>query len=197
MSFNIEEFKSRGMPGGGARPSQFLVTINPPTTIGINNAEKISFVCRATSIPPAIVGSVHVSYFGRQVKYSGDREFPDWTVTVMNDSDFFVRKVLERWSTSMNTLVSNVMRPEVWPVGYKTTAEVTQFRQDGAPISTYFMEGLFPTQIDPIALDWEAMNQIENFDVTFAYDYWLAKQGENLARPSSEGTEFEEIPIIS
>lgn len=197
MPFNIEEFKSRGLPGGGARPSQFLVTISPPTGIEINNAEKISFVCSAAEIPPAIVSPVHVSYFGRQVKYAGDREFPDWSVTIMNDSDYYVRRVMERWSTAMNTLVSNVMRPEVWPVGYKTTAQVTQYRQDGEAIATYMMEGLFPNQVDPIALNWEATNQIEYFNVTFSYDYWIAKQGDNLARQSTEGTEDEDIPIIA
>lgn len=195
MSFNIEEFKSRGLPGGGARPTQFMVEMYPPPALGVNNAERIKFVCTAAQIPPAIVSPVQVAYFGRIVKFAGDRDFPDWTVTVMNDSDFYVRKVMERWSTSINTLVSNVMRPELWPTGYKTSAEVTQFRNDGEPISTYIFEGLWPNQVDAIPLDWEAMNQIERFDVTFSFDYWLPKQGNSLARTSTEGTENEEINL--
>lgn len=195
MAFNIEEFKSRGLPGGGARPTQFLVEMFPPPALGINGAEKIKFVCRAASIPPAIIMPIEVGYFGRPVKYAGDRQFPDWNVTVLNDTDFFVRKVMERWSTSMNTLISNVMKPEVFPTGYKTNAEVTQFRSDGEVIATYIFEGLFPTQVDAIPLDWEAMNQIETFDITFSYDYWLVKSGLNLSRGSTEGTAAEEIAI--
>lgn len=195
MAFNIEEFKSRGLPGDGARPSQFVVDIYPPPVLGINNTEKIKFTCRAATIPPAILGVVPVAYFGRPVKFKGDREFPDWTVTVINDSDYYVRKVMERWNTSINTLVSNVMRPELWPTGYKSSAEVTHYRSDGQVIATYIMEGLWPNTVDAIPLDWEAMNQIEMFDVTFSYDYWLAKPGDNLARTSTEGTEEEEIII--
>lgn len=193
MAFNIEEFKSRGLPLGGARPSQFMVEVYPPAALGIPNAEKIKFVCSAAQIPPAIVAPVQVAYFGRIVKFRGDREFPDWTVTVQNDADFYVRKIFEKWNTSMNTLVSNIQRPEIFATDYKATAEVTQMRSDGEVIATYIMEGLWPNQVDAIPLNWEAMNQIEMFDVTFSYDYWLPKLGDSLARTSTEGTENEEI----
>lgn len=195
MSFNIEEFKRRGVPGGGARPTQFVVQLNPPPVLGLNNVDNFRFVCKAAQIPPAIVQPINVMYFGRAIKLSGDREFPDWNVVVYNDADYFVRKTLESWSAAINTLVSNVMIPGVWPTGYKATAEVTQLRGDGEAIATYMMEGLWPNTVSPIGLDWEQANRIEEFEVTFSYDYWLAKSGDSLFRSSNEGTADEEITI--
>lgn len=196
MPFNIEEFKAKGLPGNGARPNQFFVDVSPPPVLGINQ-DIFRFVCTAASIPPEIIGSVEVGYFGRKVKYNGDREFPDWTVTVNNDANFAVRKMMEAWSQAMNYHVSNVMDGSLWPTEYKRTAIVTQMRQDGATIATYEMIGLFPTTIDPIPLSWEDMNSIERFDITFAYDYWIQRVGDNLAASSADGTSESVIPPIN
>ena len=35
------------------------------------------------------------------------------------------------------------------------------------------MLGAWPSRISQIDLDWEAQNQVEVFQVVFAYDYWL------------------------
>lgn len=192
--FNIEEFKAKGLPLGGARPSQFFVDMNPPPLLGFNT-DTFRFTCKAASIPPSIVSPVEVSYFGRRVKYSGDREFPDWTVTVLNDADFAIRKMMTAWSDSMNYHIDNVMESGVWPTGYKQSATITQMRQDGEPIMTYSFYGLFPTQIDPIPVDWENINQVEMFEVTFSYDYWIAREGNNLAESSADGTAFAAPPL--
>lgn len=195
IAFNIEEFKSRGLPLGGARPSQFLVEITPPPNLRISNSEKIKFVCSAAQIPPAIVAPVQVAYFGRLVKFKGDREFPDWTVTIQNDADYYVRRSFELWNTEMNTLVSNIQTSGMWATEYKAEATVHQLRADGETIASYVMSGLWPNQIDAIPLNWEAMNQIEMFDVTFSYDYWIPKLGDDQSRTSSEGTENERIVL--
>lgn len=185
--FDIEEFKSRGLALGGARPNQFYVDVVPPASLNYNT-DTFRFVCRAATIPPEIVQSADVPYFGRTIRYAGDREFPDWTVTVMNDADFAVRKMLQRWSQAMNYHISNVMDSQMWPTTYKQAASVTQMRQDGATIGSYTFYGLFPLQVDPIPLDWEIKNQIENFEVTFAYDYWIYRDGESLTETSVDGT---------
>ena len=194
--FNIEEFKSKGLALGGARPSQFFVDVSPPPILGFTQ-DVFRFVCTAASIPPEMMAPVEVAYFGRRVKYIGDREFPDWTVSVINDANFLVRRMLEAWSQAMNYHVSNVMDGSIWPVDYKQTAIVTQMRQDGETIASYEMVGLFPTQVDPIPLSWEDVNNIERFEVTFSYDYWVQRQGDNLAASSADGTSETVIPPVN
>lgn len=166
MAFNINQFKSE-LAGGGARPTLFQCQITNP----INSAAdiKIPFMIRSAGIPESTVGQYSVSYFGRQVKYAGDRTFADWTVTVINDEDFAIRNAMEEWMNFINSHDSN---SRGLPQQYKSTGQVTQFSKDGSPLRTYVFEGMFPISVDGIQLDWSQTDSIEEFGVTFQYDLW-------------------------
>src|SRR5256885_13875012 len=98
MAFNVQDFKSRGLQFHGARLTLFEVEINNPPagTSSAGVVEKIKLLCRATQLPPAIVEAVPVGYMGREIKVSGDRTFPDWNVSIINDEDFAIRDMLEQ-----------------------------------------------------------------------------------------------------
>lgn len=175
--FNISTFKTRGLRFGGARPALFEVYLSIPGGVQATagSDDKFRFTCRAAQIPASTVGSVDIGYFGRKIKVSGDRTFADWTVTVMNDEDFLVRSMFEKWSNSLNRLVSNV-RDGAYAFNensYKATMNVIQYSKDGTPIRAYDIIGAFPTTVEAIDLNWDTTNQIETFNVTFSYDYWL------------------------
>ena len=171
MAFSINEFKSQ-LVGGGARGALFQVQITNPI-LGVADF-KIPFVVRASSIPESQTGVINVPYFGRFIKYGGDRQFAAWTVTVINDEDFAVRNAMESWSNAINSHITNFRSS---PFDYKAQAQVTQFGKDGTALREYTFEGLFPTAITPIGLDWSAQDQIEEFDVTFEYDLWRISGG--------------------
>jgi len=175
MPFNINSFKYNGLVYGGARPSLFNVQLSIPQGIGIDNisAQKFEFVCRTAELPASTVGSFDVPYFGRKIKLAGDRSFADWQVNVMNDEDFAVRAMFEKWSNAINRLVSNVRDPVVNFENYKTDLTVIQYSKDGGIIRSYDIIGAFPTEIGAIALDWDSQNTMETFPVTFSYDYWI------------------------
>jgi len=179
FGFNINDFKSRGLSLGGARPSLFEVSISTPFSAAAGALEKFTFTCRASEVPAATIGSVDVPYFGRKIKLAGDREFADWTVTVMNDEDYLVRNMFEDWSNRMNSLVGNLKIDGALNNSYKTTAFVSQFSKDGTGIRSYEFVGIFPTTVSNMALDWDNTNAIQTFDVTFSYDYWVPYNGEN------------------
>ena len=123
------------------------------------------------------LGEVQVPYFGRFIKLEGNRTYPDWEVTIMNDEDFVLRRMFEIWSNQMNLAVSNVMDPVVFPLGYKQDAHVTQYGKTGDTLAVYQFKGLWPKVISPIGLDWGQQNAIEEFQVVFAYDYWIPGPG--------------------
>ncbi|CAB4162856.1 tail tube protein [uncultured Caudovirales phage] len=175
MPFNISSFKSNGLVYGGARPSLFEVYLSVPQGIGIDSVsvDKFRFVCRTAEIPESTVGSIPIPYFGRVHKVAGERTFNDWGVTVMNDEDFSVRSLFETWSNAINRLVSNVRDPNISNETYKTDLEVIQYAKDGSKIRSYQIVGAFPTSIGAINLGWDSTNQIEEFAVTFSYDYWV------------------------
>jgi len=174
MAFNIEQFTKQGLKYGGARPSLFQVVVTTPTGVALQSAGilKFPFVCRAAELPESTIGNIEIPYFGRKIKVAGERSFADWTVTVMNDEDFAVRSMFEAWHNSINTIVSNLRLAS--PIEeYKTVVDVTQFAKDGEVIRSYQLVGAFPTSISGITLGWDSANAIEEFTVTFAYDYWI------------------------
>ena len=177
MAFNINDIRSRLNP---ARPTLFTVYLELPQIVGAEAAGgslttgRFSFNCRATSIPPAIIGQIEVPYFGRMMKVPGDRVFENWSVQVYNDENYQVRNAFEAWSGAMNTLAGNKAINTGAPSIFKAAdATIQHFGKNGDVIKQYRMIGLFPTNVGEMELSWEAQNQIQLFNVTFAYDYWV------------------------
>ena len=55
---------------------------------------------------------------------------------------------------------------------YQADAWVNQFAKTGQIIKQYKMVGCFPTDVAAIDLDWGSGDQIEEFAVTFDYQWW-------------------------
>lgn len=179
MPFNVSVFRS-SLINDGARPSLFEVIIPFPTGIfgavgaGINTVTAdLSFKCRAASLPGDSVSSISIPYFGREIKVAGTRTFPTWSITVINDETFNIRNNLEVWMSAMNQHVSNLRAPTFNPpLAYQSDATVIQYGKSGQPIKTYKLVGCFPTDITPIDLDWASGDQIEEFGVSWEYQWW-------------------------
>lgn len=170
MAFNVNNFRS-AMSGGGARPTQFEVIIDMPFA-DTSAASKLTFTCKAAQLPESTVGEIALPYFGRDIKVAGDRTFGDWTITVINDEDFLVRDAMERWNQSINSHVAN-LNESGGPLAYKARdARVIQYSKTGQVIREYRMENCFPKTIAAIDLSWETKDTVEEFQVTFAYDFW-------------------------
>ena len=175
MAFNINEIKSQ-LTFGGAKASLFQVQITNPVN-GIADL-KVPFMVQAAAIPEATLGMIEVPYFGRKVKIAGDRTFAEWTVTIINDEDFLVRNAMENWMASINSHQGNVRQLEnSSPNQYKAQGQITQFSKAGVPLREYTFNGLFPTSVAAITMDWNTTDDIERFDVTFQYDFWEVSGG--------------------
>ena len=165
MAFNINDMRSQ-LQFGGARQALFQVEIRNPAN---GTADlKVPFMVTAAALPSSDLGIIQVPYFGRTMKLPGDRTFPDWTVTVVNDEDFLIRNAMEEWSNRINARERNIRDIR----NLKSIGLVTQFAKNGSKIRTYEFNGIFPSNISAIDLDWGQQDQIESFQVTFQYDYW-------------------------
>lgn len=174
MAFNVAEFRSQ-MTGDGARPNLFSVSLTFPQYIqgGTDAGRKVTFMGKATQLPGSTISTVPVFYFGREMKFVGNRSFADWSLTVINDEDFVIRNSIERWMNALNSHESNVRGANSKaPSDYSVDAEITQYGKQGDTLKKYKFVGLFPIDLAPIALDWATNDTIEEFDVTFAYQYW-------------------------
>jgi hypothetical protein len=164
----IDDFKSK-LRGGGARPNLFKATINFPAYAG-GDVELTSFLCKAAQLPQSTTNVLTVPFRGRELKIAGDRTFEDWTITVLNDTDFAVRDSFERWLNGINSHSANTGL--VNPTDYQADLIVEQLDRDESVLKKYIFRGAFPTAVGQIGLDYEASGQIETFDVTFAVQYW-------------------------
>lgn len=158
---SIDNFKSAFQ--NLARPNLFKVR-------GFGLGRNLEFLAKASSIPASTLGSIEVPYMGRKIKIAGDREYAEWTMTIYNDQDFDLRNQLEDWQAIINEPVSNVGVNEV--EAYKREGEVIQFGRNEDVIARYTIIGAFPTEIGEIELDWEQNDTVEEFSVTFMYDYF-------------------------
>lgn len=173
MAFNISEFRAQ-MVGDGARANLFEVTMPFPSFAGATDAgKKFTFMCKSASLPGSTIGTVPLQYFGRELKFAGNRTFADWSVNVINDEDFAIRNSFERWMSGMNSHNLNVRNPIVTnPSTYTVDALVKQYSKNGDVLKNYRFVGLFPTDISPIEVDWGSNDSIEEFSVSFAYQWW-------------------------
>jgi len=181
MAFSVNEFRSQ-MTGDGARPNLFEVSMNFPNFSNPGNAQqKLTFMCKTAQLPGSTVNTVPVQYFGRELKFAGNRVFQDWTISVINDEDFVVRNAFERWMNGMNSHNLNIRNPAAAsPAGYTTDATVTQYGKSGNTLKQYKFIGVFPTDLSPIDVDWGSNDTIEEFTVTLSYQWWTSEQ-DNVA----------------
>jgi len=175
MAFNINEFRSQ-MQGDGARPNLFEVTLPFPAFSLPGNAQsKMSFMCKTAQLPGSTVNAVPVQYFGRELKFAGNRTFQDWSITIINDEDFVIRNAFERWMNGINSHNLNVRNPAAaTSLGYSVDGEVRQYGKAGNTIKKYKFVGLFPTDISTIDVDWGSNDTIEEFTVNLTYQWWEA-----------------------
>ena len=185
---SITDFRDR-LIGGGARPNMFEVNIDLPDQLSKdkNRDENMRFLIKAAEIPAANIGNIPVPFRGRVLPVAGDRTFEPWTVTIINDASFDLRRVFEEWSNLINDLEFDV--GDINPFDYQKSAQVFQLSRQsqgsGAKsggnqgntiqtLRTYNFEGIYPNVVSAIPLDYGATDQIEEFQVTFNYLYWTA-----------------------
>jgi len=166
----INDFKAK-RAGGGARGNQFKVTMPFPGYAQVGGEiEELAFLCKASQLPAMTLPSFTVPFRGRQIKVAGDRTYADWTVTVINDTNFKLRNAFERWSNGINNATDGEGLTN--PADYQVDAFIDQLDRNGTPIKQYTLRGVFPTEIALVDLAYDQNDAITDTVVTLAYQYF-------------------------
>jgi hypothetical protein len=175
---NIDSFKAN-LLGGGARANQFFVQLSFPNyvTAGALLSAKGQFVCKGAQLPASTIDNTPVNFRGRQVNLAGERTFAPWTVTILNDNDFALRNAFESWMNGINDVANNTGR--LAPTTYQSDLNVFQLDRNGTPVKNYKFIDAYPTEVSAIELNFDTNNQIEEFTVTFQYNYWTSDTSTN------------------
>ena len=177
----ISQFKSR-LAGGGARPNLFEVELTlDGEGLGFSlpgyDATQMAFLCKAANLPAQNIASIDVPFRGRIFKVAGDRTIDTWTITIINDEDFRLRRAMEFWTEQIAALDTNLGATS--PNAYMAAAKVYQLGRGSTPNSTnnsgsanavlaeYEFVDIFPTEVSAIDLSYDSSDTIEEFTVTF------------------------------
>jgi len=172
----ISNFKS-ALIGGGARPNLFEVEL---TTLpaGIEwPADNFRYMCKASQLPASVIANIDIPFRGRIFKVAGDRTIEPWSITIINDEDFRIRKAMEEWVDLIAKLENNLGATD--PSAYMVNAKVFQLGRGSTPSSKnnagdrnavlreYEFIDIFPTNVSSIDLSYDSSDTIEEFVVDF------------------------------
>ena len=177
--FNVSKLKG-ALAKGGARPSLFEFTVTGlPTGVALGS---IKYFCQVSALPPLTVTPIEKMYFGRTVKIPGDIVFGDLTTTIYQTEDGDERFNLESWMDKINGHVSNKSSLETSTANfmgkYSGTGTLFQYAKDGeTTLSEVEFVDMWPQTVSEIALSYDTASDIEQFDVTWAYNHYEVQIG--------------------
>ena len=181
--FNVSKLKG-ALAKGGARPSLFEFTVTGlPTGVALGS---IKYFCQVSALPPLTVTPIEKMYFGRTVKIPGDIVFGDLTTTIYQTEDGKERFNLELWMDKINGHVSNKSSLETSTANfmgkYSATGTLKQYPKSGlttaiGTLSTVEFIDMWPQSVTEIALSYDTAGDLEQFDVTWSYNYYTVKVG--------------------
>ena len=187
----ISQFKS-ALKGGGARPNLFEVELTTfPTGISWD-ADIFKYLCKAAALPASNVAAIDVPFRGRTFKVAGDRTIDTWTVTIINDEDFKLRRAFESWSELIAKLDNNLGATQ--PAAYMSNATVYQLGRgstassttnagtDSSILAAYKFIDIFPTTVSNIDLSYDSGDTIEEFTVEFQVQSYEIISGTTAAK---------------
>jgi hypothetical protein len=194
----IADFKSK-LIGGGARPNLFEVELTTlPASVQGWDADTFKFMCKAANMPAQNIASIDVPFRGRTFKVAGDRTIDPWTITIINDEDFRLRRAFEEWSEQIAKLDNNVGATD--PGAYMVSAKVYQLGRgssasskdnagtSNAVLAEYQFVDIFPTNVSQIDLSYDSTDTIEEFTVEFqVQSFNILEPKVGVASPSPNG----------
>jgi len=172
----ISQFKSQ-LIGGGARPNLFEVELTTLPAGIAWPADNFRYMCKAAQLPASVIANIDIPFRGRIFKVAGDRTIEPWSITIINDEDFRIRKAMEEWVDLIAKLENNLGATD--PSAYMVNAKVFQLGRGSAPSSQtnagdrnsvlreYEFIDIFPTSVSSIDLSYDSSDTIEEFVVDF------------------------------
>ena len=173
----ISQFKSQ-LIGGGARPNLFEVELTTLPAGIAWPADNFRYMCKAAQLPASVIANIDIPFRGRIFKVAGDRTIEPWSITIINDEDFRIRKAMEEWVDLIAKLENNLGATD--PSAYMVNAKVFQLGRGSTPSSKnnagdrnavlreYEFIDIFPTNVSSIDLYYDSSDTIEEFTVDFA-----------------------------
>lgn len=169
---SLEQFKQKVKDI--ARPTRFRVEVFPPQIVKYADMDlsDLTFFAKNASIPERSLGEHEIKKYGMTYKVAGDMVFNDLNVTFYNDYDWNCRTFFEYWIDTISRATSNE-RAEPSQYLFDSRLRVSQLGRNNDVLATYEFHDIYPKTVGEIELTAEGLDQLEDFQVTFGYTYWV------------------------
>ena len=175
---------------GGVRPNLFAVShpwnvpnVTAPAVDGADEKSIVTYMCKSAALPATNVGTVELPFRGRVVKVPGDRTYETWTATFYNDDAFKMRAAYEKWISLTNGVDVNLAESDIASTFKRITiSQLDKFGKadDLTVIRSYDLVGAWPVSVSQISVAYDNNDSYEEFDVEFAYQYHVTKDGDGV-----------------
>jgi len=184
-SMAISEFKNNF--DGGTRPNRFVVSGD----LGSRGSLPNNFMVKAASMPAQTLGIIPLPFRGRIAKVPGDRAYAEWTITVLDETTYNMRRIFEAWHEEFNWHKENVVANKdiLSGVGAEFTRwTVTQIDMFGTELRHIQLHNCWPVEVGAIDLSYDTADTLTEYSVTLAYDYITLGDGSGVAAGNRQAT---------
>jgi hypothetical protein len=174
MTIHINDFKTAF--GGGTRQNRFVVTGNFPygEVQGGGPSSVSKFHIRATQMPALSTLTMEYNYFGRKGYYPGEKQYPAWSVAVIDDTPelYDMWKKFSYWHNQINQHSNNISdsfknyKADSW-----TVQQLNLNGEIDPSLKTFEMFGVWPRAIMDVNLNMATPNTLNQFTVVLVFDY--------------------------
>ena len=161
---------------GLAPINRFVAKITFPKKISGNDAEKLSYLCDSAPLPGRTIATSELRHYGPTRKLAREATYAEFQLGFIVTNRMAARRRFSEW---MDLIIDPETANIEWQDNYKGQVEILMFDQQAdAPSKENAIAGAkylecYPTNMDPIALGWDQINQVGKFSVNFAYKRWI------------------------
>ena len=142
--------------------------------------DPFTLYAKSTSFPGSQIGMIPVSYQGRVIKFTGERQFTEWSIQVYDVSKTSdtnnLRDMFEQWIEESDAANLHKQRYDnasnsAWTVEFDDIDTDTVGGNGVKYQKKMELHNCWPIDISAIDLNYEAADSFAEFTLTFAYDY--------------------------
>jgi hypothetical protein len=168
-----------------AKSNRFLVDIfidisvfkeNPFAFLPNDFFEKLKYLVQDAAIPNRTQSSIPIKYHGMKLEIPGDFEHTDLVIKFINgqtgNNNWEVRRFFEVWMNLIQNIRTSNNRMDSISLLDLANITVTQIGlNEDEILASYIFNNIYPKELSEIKLSMGDEN-IQTFDVTFAYSHW-------------------------
>jgi len=157
--------------GNPLRTNRFYADF--PAFDGSGIEEDVTFFLNSISTPTKTIGEIKIFWQGLSLNVPGDCTYSPITLTFMTDEALSAYNYFQLWQSLVIDDLTN-SRGKLSDV--KKGIDLHQLADNGAVKATWFMNGMFPTEVGEVSFDREGADTVGTFTVNMAFDNFTFSQ---------------------